>query len=155
MYFAMSQYFVHITLKPYLRQWLVNEFGAEPISFPKGSAEADLLEFLLKRPPKTKIDASVDSHQRVAIELPFYKHKNVRDFNYISPRGEKALERLIYIRFQVQMWEELHTVDNTYRLIGDVIYCWLEKHGIEPTAQNWETVRQMYYRKRKQYKSVK
>lgn len=150
----MSQHFVYIRLKPYLRQWIVNEFGSEPISFPKGSAEADLLESLLAKKPRSGADFPLDESM-IAIELPFYKHKNVRDYNYLSPRAQKAIERMIYIRFQVQMWEELHTVDNTYRIIGDVIYAWLEAHGIEPTAQNWETVRQMYYRKRKIYQNVK
>lgn len=147
----MSNNLVYITLKPYLRQWLYHEFGAvpgEPISFPKGSAEADLLEFLLTR-PRQEADLIADDNM-VPIVIPPYKHKP-REFCFLSARGQAAIARLIYVRFQVKVWEDLHTIDNTHRIIGDVIYVWLDANGIEATEQNWEVVRQMYYRKRKRY----
>lgn len=148
----MANNCVYISLKPYLHQWLVHEFGEEPILFPKGSAEADLLEFLLTRPRNSA--PLIANNNMVAIQIPHLKHKP-REFTYLSPRAQAALARLIYVRFQVEMWEDLHTVDNSFRIIGDVIYAWLDAHGIETTPQNWETVRQMYYRKRKRYLKLK
>lgn len=147
----MPQYLIYLNLESYLAQWYIHECGCtNPVYLVRGSAESDILElFLSKNSDNITVDTGAESN--VSIVIPYFKNKDVRYFNYLPPFGRKALINTIYTRFRVQLWQELHTVDNIGCSITDLVYAWMEKHGIDPNGKNWETIRQMYFRKRKKY----
>lgn len=146
----MAEVYIYLKLDPYLAQWFVNEMGGEPVRLPKRSAESDILEFFLKPTPEGILPERKKEGD-ISIVLPAFKHKDPAHFNYLPPRAMKALARCISTRFKVQLWQDLHQLHHTESCITDLIYAWMENHGIELTAQNWETLRQMYFRKRKVY----
>lgn len=142
---------IHLMIEPYLKQWLINDMGGEPVLFPRGSHERDLLEHFLKERTQAD-DPDLPTEETVAIQLPKFRDKNVKKYNVLPPRARLAMARAIYIRFRISLWSEIHVLDLGQRNLTDVIYAWMEKHGIELTEQNWQTIRQQYYRMRKVYR---
>ena len=51
--------------------------------------------------------------------------------------------------FRNMMWQELSPLFMHDVQITDIIYAFMDRHGIERTEKNWETIRQMYLRMRK------
>jgi hypothetical protein len=49
------------------------------------------------------------------------------------------------------LWNELSVLFNEDVQISDIIYAFMENHGISDDPKNWETIRQMYLRLRKTY----
>lgn len=146
----MSQYLLYLNLEPYLAQWFVHEMGGSPVRLPKGCAEADIIEMFLIPTPSDALP-DLPGNDKVPIYIPTFKYKDVRYYNYLSPRARLALVRCISNSFKVQLWQDIHTLHNTDYRITDIIYAWMEMHGIECNEKNWETIRQMYFRKRKIY----
>ena len=145
---------VFLTLEPYLAQWLAHESGGEnPIPIKRGSAEADLLQLFLKPQPR---DPDYQRQLRplpgqVEILLPRFRLRDTRTYNYLPPRGEKALHQCIRNRFKVAMWTDLHTVGNVVKRTDIVISDWMEKHGIEVDDKNWNTIAKILQRCRAVY----
>jgi hypothetical protein len=108
------------------------------------------VQYFLKERPA---DAKSVEDANCLIYLPTYKTVDVRKFNYLAPKAIAALESAITNRFKIQMWKELHVLENCHTDIGDAISGYMEKHGISGVRgdTNWESIRQMYYRMRKAY----
>lgn len=149
----MSQFSVYINPPDYLAQWLRNEYWDEEsgrIVFPRGSAPRAILQSLLRRAPR-------DFHQSdcsgmLPVEVPTFKGINPATFNYLSPAGQTALISTCKKLFRTALVDELYILFDHDVQITDVIYDFMDKHGIEPTERNWETIRQMYSRMRKKSK---
>ena len=149
----MMKYFIYITVEPYIKQWLEHEFQNNEqtaIAFPRGTAERDILAVFLQKQPEDSVPQKKKEGQ-IAIELPYDKNRSPETYNYLPPDAEQTLRKCIYQRFRMEVWKELHQFKNCHMLISDIILAWMEKKGIEDTEQNWETIRQMYFRQRKKY----
>ena len=147
----MSQLSIYISLPEYLDQWLRHEYWnpeTNRVEFPRGSAPRAILQSCL-----TKTPPGAMSHFRgageIPIEVPTFKGLNPRVYCYLPDRGRKALVSCLKKFFSATVWRELHPLLSHDIQITDVVYAFLDRHGIEPTPRNWETVRQMYYRMRK------
>ena len=110
----------------------------EPAKVKRGSAEADILELWLGKPPK---DPSWQPQLeplpgQVELILPYFNTKNIRYNHYLCPRGEACLHACIRNRFRVQLWKDLHTIGNVIRRNDIAISEWMEKHGIEVNDKN-------------------
>jgi hypothetical protein len=150
----MSQFTINIELEPYLAQWFIHENGREhPVSLRRGSAESDILElFLQPQPDATPLrPASTDT----LIYIPTFKHKDVRTYNYLPPRARTALKQTIRTRFVIELWQDLHRFENIGKRNDELIYAWMEAHGIECNETNWCAISKIYYRKRKSYLTIK
>lgn len=147
-------YFVYLKLENYLAEWYINECGGNPCILKKGSAESDLLElFLQKQPADVPVDLGKEAN--VVIKIPVFKHHDPRTYNYLPPKAKQALARTIYVRFRVQLWQDLYKLEHTETPITDLIYAWMEAHGISDNEKNWENIRQMYLRKRNNYRKCR
>lgn len=146
----MREVLLYIKLEPYVAQWFVNEMGGEPVHLPKRSSESEIIEYFLTPTPKNEVPI-LKEEGSISIVLPTYKHKDPTYFNYLPPKAMAALARCINVRFRVQLWQDLHKLHNTECRMTDLIYAWMEKHGIDCTESNWEAIRQFYFRKRKIY----
>lgn len=147
----MSKFNVYIKVPDYLDQWLRHEFWDDEekrIKFPRRSAEHDVLSyFIARRPPKAEPD--MPTAGALPIEVPTFLGRNPAQYNWLPKHGASALVFTIKKRFRKMLWDELHTIHSDNVQITDLVYAFLYRHGIEPTAKNWETVRQMYFRARK------
>ncbi len=147
----MSQLSIYIQLPDYLDQWLRNEFWSPEnrrVEFPRGSAPRAILQSCLTKIPYGTMP-HFPSAGEIAIEVPTFKGINPRVYCHLPDRGRKALVSCLKKTFSGVVWQELHPLLSHDIQITDVVYAFLDRHGIEPTPQNWETVRQMYYRMRK------
>ena len=151
---SMSQYTIHLDLEPYLAQWFIHEQGGEhPVSLTRGSAESDILELFLTVQPEAipTRPAPTDT----AIYIPTFKHKDVRTYNYLPPRATIALKKTIRTRFVIALWNDLYKFENIGKRNDELIYAWMEAHGIELNETNWCAISKIYYRKRKVYLAQK
>ena len=147
----MSEYIIYLRLPPYLAQWLRHENERIPIEFPKNSMENDIIELGLIRKP---ILASVPGpgENSVAIAIPNFKKKDVKQFNYLPLAARRSLQQCIRTRFAIALWKDLHKFGNIGRRKQDLIYAWMEAHGIETSDKNWNTIAKIYMRKRVAYR---
>ena len=56
-------------------------------------------------------------------------------------------------RFDVQLWIDLHHFGKISKRQDELIYAWMEKHGIELTETNWNAIAKRYQRQRNVYLS--
>lgn len=146
----MSQFSVYINPPEYLGQWLRHDFGdAESgrVVFPRGSAPRAVLNSLLRKAPQGYRPG--DSSGLIPVEVPTFKGLNPATFNYLSPTGQTALVSACKKLFQATLSNELHELFSHDVQITDIIYEFMDRHGIDRTERNWETIRQMYSRMRK------
>ena len=150
----MSQILLYLKIEQYLAEWYKHELGGtEVLHLPRGSSESDILErFLASAPMDKRVGEVAPEDANLIIAIPSFRDKDPRYYNYLPPRARKALERNIYVRFRIEMWEELHKLEKAECMISDLIWAWMENHGISDDPKHWETIRQMYYRKRKAHK---
>lgn len=149
----MSNICVYLqNIEPYLKQWFIHEHGGEyPVSLVRGSVESCMLKQFIEK--RNEEEATNIDERTLAIYIPTFKDKDPRTYFYLPNRAKVALHKCIKNRFDIQMWQDLHQFSNLGLQIDDIIYAWMEKHGIEPTETNWNAIAKRYQRKRKAYLS--
>ena len=149
----MSDLIIYLRLDPYLAQWLNHEHGGEVVVFPKNSMENDILELGLMKPPIFPA-RNEPGENKVPIGVPCFKNKNVRYNYYLSHKSRRALAHCIRSRFVVALWQDLYKFGYIGRRKQDLIWAWMETHGIEATDKNWNTIAKIYLRKRNVYREA-
>lgn len=156
----MSEVLIHLKLDNYLAQWLINESGGVPVVFKKHSVENDILYCNLKeRPLFGRKDKPGEG--KLPIALPYFKDRDPRKYCFLSKPARLALTECIRSRFVLELWKDLHRFGNIGKRKQDLIWAWMDTHGIEATETNWNTIAKIYkrkrdiYRKRVQRNSVK
>lgn len=145
----MSNYCIYLKLAPYLAQWFVHRHGGnEPVRLRRGSPESDIMQlFLSRRPDGVAPQCATDG--ATAIEVPYFRGKDPRVYTYMPERALAALANNIRVQFDVEMWADLHNFGNIGAEQQELIYAWMDKHGIECTETNWQAIAARYRRKRK------
>lgn len=143
----MSQFVIYIKLEKYLSEWLTHSLGC-PVRFPTGSNEnAVIRTFLLRLPPDTL--PLMATPETTPIFIPDSKSKPPECYNYMGPRGLKALHEAIMDLFIRNLWNDLRPIEHSRIGVNTRIAAWCEMHGI--SLDRVETVRQKYYRIRDAY----
>lgn len=148
------KYTFFLNLEPYLAQFLIHENGGEtPIKLKRGTAEADILALHLRRRPKDPdyIPQLEPEPGQVEIQIPCYKHIDIREHNYVSDRAAMCIHACIRHRFCVELWRDLYTIGNITKRTDMLIDEWMAKHGIEQNEKNWNTIAKILQRKRAIY----
>ena len=146
----MSQFTLYIKAPAYLDQWLRHQYWDEAsgrVVFQRGSAPQAVLYSLLRQPPKGYVEKPDPT--LLPVEVPSFKGVNPATRNYLSESGRAALISACKKLFRSMMILELGELFGHDVQITDIIYDFMDKHGIERTETNWETIRQMYLRMRK------
>lgn len=60
--------------------------------------------------------------------------------------GRKAFLGILKKRFDIQLWADLHCIYSFGLKKEDMVYAWMESHGIEPTEKNYFAVDQRLQR---------
>lgn len=153
--FKMSDIVVYVELDSYLAQWLTHKNeGVIPIVFPKNSYENDVLELSLSLRPKNTYDDG-PKEGKIPIAVPYFKNKDVRSNNYLPRSGEIAIQKSIRQRFVMELWRDLHKFGNIGKQRKELLFAWMEAHGIEPSDKNWNTLAKIYQRRQDAYRKVK
>lgn len=145
---------LYLELEDYLAQWFINDQGGNnPVRLIRGSIEWGLLEQFLQTPPADYVPVVV-GEGFVCIELPNFRSKDTRSNFYLPPKATEALKACIRNRFDIDMWNALHRFDAIFQRQDNLIYAFMEKHGIELTEKNWNAIAKRYQRKRDIYKRI-
>lgn len=147
----MSRICLYITLEDYLADWFVHDQGGEnPVHLTRGSVESKILEvFLTHRPEDQLPDVAADG--KLAIVIPSFRNRPPEVFNYLPQHALTSLLNIIRSRFDVQLWNELHHFGKITSRQDELIYAWMEKHGIAMTEKNWNAIAKRYQRQRNVY----
>lgn len=149
---TMSQFNIYISLEhDYLSQWFANENGGQmPVQLPRGSVESKILELWLTTLPEGS-KPQLPHPGDVAIAIPTFRNRPAEVYNYLPQYAHAAIVNIIRARFDVQLWQDLHTFGNIGKEQKELIYAWMEAHGIAPDAKNWDAIAKRYQRLRKAY----
>lgn len=151
----MSDICIYLDVEPYLKQWFINDMGNEhPVSLIRNSAESDIIRrWLTVLPPEKSLP--VGNTDMLAIYLPKFNELDAEQNYYLPIAALKLLKQCIRNRFVIELWRDL----NDFGFIGfqkqDVIYAWMEQHGIDDTETNFNAIQKIYQRKRNTYKKLK
>lgn len=138
-------------MEDYLAQWFVHEQGGtDPVQLMRGSVESKLLElYLAHRPDDLLPDTRGEG--KVAIAIPSFRNRPAEVFNYLPPRAMASLQAIVRDRFDLQLWQDLHKFGRIGKRQDELIYAWMEKHGIAMTETNWNSIAKRYQRQRNVY----
>ena len=138
-------------VEPYLKQWFIHEHGGDyPVTLVRGSAESNILRLFLKKRPDDVLPET-ETPGSLAIYAPSFKKQDPRTYNYLPHSAKIALHQCIKNRFDVQMWYDLHRFGNVGKQNDELVYAWMDAHGIEPLERNWNAIVKRYQRKRNIY----
>lgn len=143
----METHFIYLDLDPYLRQWLIHEHGGEePVKLLRGSIENDIIQtYIARKPEGWEPDITPNT---VRIVIPRDKRKNPNTWCYLGARSTQALKALIKQRFDAEfMMEVIRLLNKSRELKMNLIYAFMEKHGIEDTETNYNTLAKICQRK--------
>jgi hypothetical protein len=145
-------YCIYIELEDYLAQWFINDHGGTvPVQLSRGSVESKILEvYLSSLPEGEKPQISHDGATPIAI--PNFRNRPPETFNYLPKRARAALLNIIRNRFDIQLYKDLHQFGHIGKRQDELIYAWMEKHGIAISETNWNAIAKRYQRQRTVYK---
>lgn len=157
----MERICIYLDLEPWLAQWYIDDAGGNiPISLPRLSVEHKIFEvFLVPTPPNVVPDLA--SEGSVAIQIPSLRYKPATQYNYLPKCAKSELRKCIRNRFVIQLWNDLHNFGYIGKRRDQLIYSWMENHGIECTDRNWNAIAKIYQRQyynyyyRKKYRESK
>ena len=150
----MSEIIIYLQLDPYLAQWLTHEYEDGIVEFPKNSTENDILQMGLTTKPHFAAP-NEPGDNKVPIAVPYFKNKNVRYNNYLPHRARRQLASCIRSRFVIALWTDLYKFGYIGKRKQDLIWAWMEAHGIELTDTNWNAIAKIYLRKRNVYREMR
>lgn len=144
---------LYLPLDPYLRQWFINEHGGEtPVKLQRGSVESKILEvYLMKRPDS--IPPDLDGDGKVPIVIPEFRNRPPEIYNHLPKFALSSLQNIIRNRFDISLWKDLHDFGKITKRQDNLIYAWMESHGIEINETNWNVIAKRYQRQRNVYLS--
>ena len=147
----MSRICIYITLEDYLAQWFIHEHGGEvPVHLVRGSVESKILEvYLTHRPQDLLPDTATDG--KLAIAIPSFRNRPPEVFNFLPKYAMASLLNIIRNRFDIQLWNDLHHFGKITKRKDELIYAWMEKHGIEITETKWNAIAKRYQRQSNVY----
>jgi hypothetical protein len=105
--------------------------------------------YLIKRPPQILPD--VASAEKLAVVIPEFREKPSESFNYLPQRAENILLTTLRNRFDIQLFNDMLSLENLAKRQDQLIYAWMEAHGIDITETNWNAIAKRYQRQRKVY----
>jgi hypothetical protein len=133
-----------IKIKAYLREFLVHEYGEEPVRFPDNS---DILAFIhelrIRQPKQAPPPAG-----NLEIVIPFQKHgKDPREHNYLTRRSQLVIQNKVYTLFSAVLNDyvarKVHLLGLEYR---DAIGMFMEEYEIDSIT--YDALKQKNYRDR-------
>ncbi|MBD5243175.1 MAG: hypothetical protein HDS60_03705 [Barnesiella sp.] len=145
----MSNYCIYIKVPTFIEQWLRHDYWnplTGRVEFERGSNLHSILSTFLRKEPTGYVRGDVSG--LLPVEVPTFKGMNPDQHNYLGHCGQKALVSAIKRNFKTLLDRELSAFYDKNVTIIDIIYAFMEVHGIENTATNHEAIRQMFKRQR-------
>jgi len=143
-----SGHIVAVNIRPYLKDYLINRFGKEPI---KATMRNKLFPFLVKflTPIPKRWRPPVKEEGTLLIELPFNDAVNIRHLNYINPRHYVKINTYLYGLFYYHFIEYMNekVIEKRWQ-IKYAIVNFIDVNNMNWDCTNYETLKRIYYRYR-------
>lgn len=134
----MSDITLSFQCEDYLRQWFIHiNGGSSPVRLKKNTPESNCLQFALRSKSENISSPEIDGIPLVVF-IPCFRFKNPKDYNSITETGRKMFLSILRMRFDEQIWYDLHSIYNFGIPKEDLIYTWMESHGIDPTEKKFQ-----------------
>lgn len=149
---------IYLPLEEYLAEWFRHETGSgDVVQLIRGSQESEIVkQFISIRPENVPVENGIEPVPEgkvlVPIIIPEQRLKPAISYNYLMPAAKEALADCIRSRFKIQLFHDLHRVQCIGKRQDNLIYAWLEQHGMN--IDRWDTVAKIYQRMRKSYLST-
>ncbi|MDR2913413.1 MAG: hypothetical protein LBV74_01025 [Tannerella sp.] len=141
---------INLKVKPYLASFITNLYG-DPVNLDKDSPESRILRKFIRKSPEGETPEPEES-ANLTVLLPYFKEADPRVYNHLPTSGKKLLEESFHQILVRNMLDEIGNLDTYFSgKISSLVEAWMEKHGIEYSETNWNTISQKYYRLRKKY----
>lgn len=176
----MSEYLIYVNFPKYLAQWYAHQclehehaddqvFKTEVYKFErsnikavkpiKGSFESEALCMFLQK-PQSYVPESIPEDTTLAIELPYYKQKDPRVYNYIAPKFKKELMEVVRKNFCYDFGSYMHKFLGKYFRQDKCIENYMALHGMDYLDETcllavqkiYQRQRQIYYQHKKSKK---
>jgi hypothetical protein len=143
-------FYIYIKTPPYLADFIRDSFG-HPAILPKNSPEHRIIRhFITRTPADCRPDLAKDGN--VTICIPVFRERDPRVYNYMGRHAKNYLIESFESLFDKCLISEVASLENLRNnKISSAIYAFMEKHNIDLSTVNTETVLQRYYRIRKRY----
>lgn len=136
----MSDITLSFQCEDYLRQWFINQNGGtSPVRLKKNTPESNCLQFALRSKSESDPVPEIKGEPLVVF-IPSFRFKNPKDFNHITATGRRCFISILRMRFDEQIWYDMHSVYDFGIRKDEMIYAWMESHGIDLTEKNYNAV---------------
>ena len=147
-----------LRLDDYLADWFVHDCGGgNPLCLPRNCVESLLLTETLQPRRLAPARAGFNEPPGVDVVIPEFRLKPAEYYNYLPPAAHNLLVSIIRGRFDVDMWQFFHTLEQAAGIVDrqELIYAFMEARGISPTEKNWNAIAKRYQRKVNSYRMAK
>ena len=121
----------------------------------RGSVESNILEtFLDKQPDNVPQQTEANNPDAVKVAIPDFKSRDITTYNYLPKYAEELLVAVIRNRFDVELWTSLHKFSSLLKRQDELIFAFMQRHGIVVNEKNWNAIAKRYQRKRRSYRSA-
>ncbi len=138
-----SKTIVQVNCEPYLIRFLETLYGPQPISFPRKSNFNAILDVFLDKPPFNYSEPDYGEHS-LKILLPYFENKDIRSYNYLSPKKQVTFTKEIWKYFKISYRNEIAK----YIVLGldrkDAIELFIEKYNL--SQDNWDLLEKDFQR---------
>ena len=144
----MDRVFLYIHLDDYLAQWFIHDQGGKyPVHLKRGSVESNILEtFLDKQPDNVPQQTEANNPDAVKVAIPDFKSRDITTYNYLPKYAEELLVAVIRNRFDVELWTSLHKFSSLLKRQDELIFAFMQRHGIVVNEKNWNAIAKIYQR---------
>lgn len=138
---------IYFHCEDYLREWYIyHSGGAVPVKLKKNSPESHLLMCCLQNKKNAVDSPIVDKDKAIEVIVPYYKNRPPEYFNFLNDATEKAFVKILKRHFDFCLWSDLCKIHDIASRLDDIIYAWMESHGISITEKNWNAVAKRFQR---------
>ncbi len=147
----METKLIYLKLEPYLKDWFIHEHGGKvPVDLKKNSPEMNIIHGFISIKPADYVDDHNETD--VPIEVPVFKGLNPQSWCYLPPRSKQLLYNCIKNCFDTELFNEMMEMRKMHVSVTDLLYVFMEKHGINETETNWLALMKIYQRKTDSYR---
>jgi len=102
----VSDIIIRVKCEPYLIRFFETLYGQSPIKFPKNSNFNTYLDVFLD---KTPLDFKIPEYGDHTLEilLPTFERKDIRTFNYLSPKRQEIFTKELWKFFKITFRSEI------------------------------------------------
>lgn len=128
----------------YLIRFLETLYGKSPVVFPRSSNFNSILDVFLEKQPMEPKLKTVSDFPILIIALPYFEHKDIRSYNFLTSCKEQVLVKEIWKFFKITYRSEITKSLCLGLDRKDAIDLFMDKYDIP--QENWDLLEKDFQR---------